>query len=255
MPFANNAGYELYYEDNAAGTRPLVFVPGFGGVGSFWRCQQQYFAPRHRVITVDHRGTGSSSKEKSEYSIGQMAEDVLAVLDRAKIDKATIVGHSTGGAIAQTLAALWPDRVENLVLSSTWCRPGNYFRRVFEFRRSLIERGDTDAYHVAGLLLRYQPSHLEVNEGVWTPPPFIDSDITIRRINAVIDSDMLERTRNLPHRSLIIATKDDLLVPKFLSDELAATIPNSVYVVLEDGGHFHPETKSEDFNTALSGFL
>lgn len=255
MPYTSSSGHSLYYEDSAEGSAPLVFVPGFGGIGSFWRSQQEYFSPRNRVLTVDHRGTGSSSKMPSDYSIDQMAEDVIAVLDHAGIAKATIVGHSTGGVIAQTMAARWPNRIDGLILSSTWCKPGSYFRHIFEFRRSLLERDDLTGYHAAGLLLRYRPSDLEKNEHLWTPPNSVDVGITIKRINAVLDSNVFDQARNLLHRTLVLATNDDLLVPRFLSDELAATIPNTEYIVLKEGGHFHPETNSSKFNQVVVDFL
>lgn len=255
MPYANSSGHSLYYEDSTEGSDPLIFVPGFGGIGSFWRSQQEHFSPRNRVLTVDHRGTGSSSKMPSNYSIDQMAEDVIAVLDHAGIAKATIVGHSTGGVIAQTMAARWPTRIDRLILSSTWCKPGSYFRHVFEFRRSLLERGDFAGYHAAGLFFRYRPSDLEKNEDLWTPPDSVDVGITIKRINAVLDSNVSDQARGLLHRTLVLATNDDMLVPRFLSDELAATIPSAEYIVLKEGGHFHPETKSREFNQVVADFL
>src|SRR5882757_608987 len=135
MAYVTESGVDLYYEDSGTGADVVIFVPGFDGVGSFWDPQRAHFRSSHRVLTVDHRGIGSSSKTRSEYSIRQMASDVIAVMDHAGVLRATIVGHSTGGAIAQFIAAKWPERVLKLVLSSTWCRPGNYLRRVFEFRR------------------------------------------------------------------------------------------------------------------------
>lgn len=255
MPYANSSGHSLYYEDSVEGSVPLVFVPGFGGIGSFWRSQQEHFSPRNRVLTVDHRGTGSSSKMPSDYSIGQMAEDVIAVLDHAEIEEAIIIGHSTGGVIAQTMATRWPNRIGGLILSSTWCKPGRYFRHIFEFRRSLLERGDLAGYHATSLFLRYRPSDLETNEHLWTPPDSVDVDIIIKRINAVLDSDVFDQTRDIPHRTLVLATNDDLLVPRFMSDELAATIPNAEYIVLKEGGHFYPETKSCEFNQVVADFL
>lgn len=80
-------------------------------------------------------------------------------------------------------------------------------------------------------------------------------DITIKRINAVLDSNVFDQAKNLLHRTLVLATNDDLLVPRFLSDELAATIPNSEYIVLKEGGHFHPETNSREFNQVIVDFL
>ena len=78
---------------------PLLLVPGLGGIGSFWMHQVAAFARDFRVVTHDHRGTGQSSRSRITYSVDQMADDVLRLMDVLKIDAAHCVGHSTGGAI------------------------------------------------------------------------------------------------------------------------------------------------------------
>jgi aminoacrylate hydrolase len=57
------------------------------------------------VVIHDHRGTGESSRSRIRYSVDQMTDDLLAVMDDLRIVKAHLVGHSTGGAIGQTMAA------------------------------------------------------------------------------------------------------------------------------------------------------
>src|SRR5450756_460842 len=89
----------LFYEDKGQGDA-ILFIPGFGGVGSFWNQQIQYFRGRFRVITIDQRGTGASARSRQTYSLDQMAEDARLVLDAANVRSAIVVGHSTGGAIA-----------------------------------------------------------------------------------------------------------------------------------------------------------
>lgn len=255
MAYVTDNDDELYYEDSGAGADVVIFVPGFGGVGSFWEAQRAHFRSSHRILTIDHRGSGSSSKSRSEYSIRQMAQDVVAVMDHAGVSRATIVGHSTGGAIAQFMAANWPGRVLKLVLSSTWCRPGNYFRRMFEFRRSLLERGDVDGYRKAGIFFQYQPEFSETHDQLFDSNEQLDIDHLIRRIDAVLDSDIRALAAAIKTPTLIVATRDDHLVPQFLSDEVARTITGSDYKVLESGGHFHPKTEANQFNAAISAFL
>ena len=59
-------------------------------------------------------------------------------MDHLKIGRAHLVGHSTGGAIAQVVAAGHPARIASLVLSGTWARPDARFRRLFEFRARVL---------------------------------------------------------------------------------------------------------------------
>jgi aminoacrylate hydrolase len=253
MPYAGPSD-ALYYEDVGSG-HPIFFIPGFGGVGSFWSNQIDFFRQRFRVITIDQRGAGASARSRQEYSLHQMTEDVQAVMDSARIDTAILVGHSTGGAIAQTLAVTDPDRVSGMLLSSTWCRPSNYFRRVFEFRRSLLEIGETDLFHKAGIFFRYPPDYADAHDIAFENSGDIDVEITIARINAILQADLSLVTGQINVPTLVVAARDDCLIPQYMSDEVARRIPDSKYVVMNQGGHFLPETRSNDYNVLLDNFM
>ena len=76
-------------------------------------------ARRFQVITIDNRGIGASDTPPGNYSTRAMANDVLAVLDHAGIQRASLIGTSLGGMIAQELALAHPERVDKLVLVAT----------------------------------------------------------------------------------------------------------------------------------------
>jgi aminoacrylate hydrolase len=253
MPYAgpNDA---LYYEDVGLG-HPIVFIPGFGGLGSFWKNQIEYFRNGFRTVTIDQRGVGASARSRGEYSLKQMTDDLRSVLDAASIQSAVLVGHSTGGAIAQTFAVETPDRVTGLLLSSTWCRPTRYFRRVFEFRRSLLEIGANDLFHQAGVFFRYPPAFCEDHDGAFDKSGEVDAEITIARINAILQSDLGAVSSRIAVPTLVVAARDDCLIPQYMSDEVAQQISQSKYVVLDEGGHFLPETRSDEYNTQLANFV
>ena len=253
MPYAgpNDA---LFYEDVGQG-HPILFIPGFGGVGSFWKHQMNFFKPRFRVITIDQRGVGASERSRQKYSVAQMTDDVQTVMDAARITTATLVGHSTGGVIAQTLAVRRPDCVSGMLLSSTWCKPSKYFRRVFEFRRSLLEIGASDLFHQAGIFFRYPPEYAEHHDAAFENSGAVDVDITIERINAVLQADLTPVIERINVPTLVVAARDDCLIPKYMSDEVAQRISGSNYVVLDQGGHFLPETRADDYNNLLNDFL
>src|SRR5207302_7856476 len=78
---------DLYYEERGEGP-PLLLVPGLSGLGSFWASQVEAFSRDFRVVVHDHRGTGRSSHSRIEYSVEQMAADVLALMDRLGIARA-----------------------------------------------------------------------------------------------------------------------------------------------------------------------
>ncbi len=76
---------------------PVLLISGLGGRAAFWSELVTALAPHFDVISHDHRGTGASTKSKIEYSVSQMAGDVLKLMDALNIPKAALVGHSTGG--------------------------------------------------------------------------------------------------------------------------------------------------------------
>lgn len=253
MPHAGSND-ALYYEDVGHG-HPIIFIPGFGGLGSFWTAQIEHFRNGFRAITIDQRGVGKSERTKGFYSLGQMTDDLKSVMDAAGVSDAILVGHSTGGAIAQAMAVASPERVTGLLLSSTWCKPTNYFRRVFEFRRSLLEIGAKDLFHQAGVFFRYPPAFSEEHDAAFEKTGEVDAETTIARINAILQSDLSSISSKIASPTLVVAARDDSLIPQYMSDEVAQQIPQSKYVVLDEGGHFLPETRSDEYNTLLGNFI
>ena len=99
MPEISIGDAELYYESNGQGP-PLILVSGLGGTASFWAPNVPELARRFRVITFDHRGIGGSTKSRIRYSVQQMADDVVGLMDALGIERAALIGHSTGAASA-----------------------------------------------------------------------------------------------------------------------------------------------------------
>ena len=115
---ARNGPVALAYDLRGRGS-PLVLIQGVG-VGRWgWEPVADRLARRFRVITIDNRGIGASDTPPGHYSTRAMADDVLAVLDHAGIQRASLVGTSLGGMIAQELAFAHPERVDKLVLVAT----------------------------------------------------------------------------------------------------------------------------------------
>jgi pimeloyl-ACP methyl ester carboxylesterase len=129
----------LYYERQGVGF-PVMLVSGLAGFASFWHDQAVAFAKNFDVITHDHRGIGQSDLTRSGFTVDRMAADVIGLMDALEIERAHIVGHSTGGAIAQILAVEHPKRLASVVLSATWTKPDAYFRRLFALRKDILLR-------------------------------------------------------------------------------------------------------------------
>jgi 3-oxoadipate enol-lactonase len=115
---ARNGPVTIAYDVRGRGS-PLVLIQGVG-VGRWgWERVAARLARRFQIITIDNRGIGASDTPPGRYSTRVMADDVLAVLDHAGIQQASLVGTSLGGMIAQELALAHPERVDKLVLVAT----------------------------------------------------------------------------------------------------------------------------------------
>ena len=98
-----------------------------------------------------------SSPSQIDYSVEQMSDDLLQLLDHLEIKCAGLIGHSTGGAIGQTLALDQPDRIGKLVLSATWSAADDYFKRLFQVRGEILSEGGVEAYVRSNAVFMFPP--------------------------------------------------------------------------------------------------
>jgi pimeloyl-ACP methyl ester carboxylesterase len=117
---AENDGVAIEYDVTGEG-RPLVLLHGFPDSGRLWRHQVHALADAgFQVIVPDQRGYGRSDKPSAvdAYNLLFLVSDIGAVLDHAGVDRAHVVGHDWGAAVAWVMAAIAPDRVDHLAVLS-----------------------------------------------------------------------------------------------------------------------------------------
>jgi 3-oxoadipate enol-lactonase len=118
MSEAINGDVRLAYEERGSG-EPLLLIHGLGYDRHGWGPLPDLLAKDFRVVLVDNRGVGESDAPEGPYTVAQLAEDAIAVLDAAGIERAHLFGVSLGGYIALELAISHPERLYKLVLAST----------------------------------------------------------------------------------------------------------------------------------------
>jgi pimeloyl-ACP methyl ester carboxylesterase len=111
-------GVRLAYSVEGAG-EPLLLIQGLGYGRRGWGPASRLLAQSVQVVCFDNRGFGDSDAPPGPYTTAALAEDALAVLDAAEIDRAHVLGISLGGMVAQELALAQPERLRRLVLCST----------------------------------------------------------------------------------------------------------------------------------------
>lgn len=121
-------GIDVAYATSGDGPRDVVLIHGFTTHLDFvgdcsWHANwTRRLGEGSRVIQLDKRGTGLSDRNLGHGSIEDRMRDVLAVMDAADSERASIVGISEGGPIALTFAGTYPERVDKLVLYGTFAR-------------------------------------------------------------------------------------------------------------------------------------
>ena len=243
------------------GTGPaILLISGLGGTARFWDPCLPVLAAHHRIITLDQRGIAGSSGGAAPCTIDQLAQDCLAVLDACDVDSAVIVGHSTGGCIAQTIALEATERVRALVLSGTWASPNRYMHELFSLRRALLADNPLE-YARSSVFLSYEPAWLNANWSTYasalaSAPVSADARGVIEeRIKALLQFDRSKDLERLHLPCLILGAQDDLMIPGFLQQTLSTLIPGSSMHIFNHGGHFFPLTRTSAFLQIMINWL
>ena len=129
-------GHQLSYLDSGKGS-VVLFIHGVLGSHRNWAHLIDRLDDNHRVIVPDLFGHGHSAKPMGDYSLGAHAATLRDLLDRLRIERVNLVGHSLGGGIAMEFYYLFPERVERLVLVAS----GGLGREVNRVLRSAVLPG------------------------------------------------------------------------------------------------------------------
>ncbi len=260
MPKLSVQGGEIYYETHGSGP-PLLLVSGLGGLASYWRPQLPALVDRFQVILHDHRGTGQSAKSKIRYSVDQMVADVIGLMDGLGIPAAHLLGHSTGGAIGQTIAIKHARRLKSLLLFATWCRKDPFFDRAFAVRKETLEKSGPEGYVRASNIALHSPWWVSQNhqqllkEEAMAVANFPPPDVLASRIDAICAFDVAARLKEVKAPTLIVCAKDDYVTPPYMSEDIARELPGAELAWLETGGHVCSKTTPEPFNRLIRSWF
>lgn len=236
----------------------LMLISGLGGHASFWDTVRDGLANEFKVIAFDHPGVGKSLPVV-EHSIKAIAQAALDVMDGAGIQKATVVGHSTGSLVAQTLALDARERCDKLVLSGGWAKVDRRFRDLFLLRRHVLDQLGSRAHAVMSALFSYPNGLYNDTMASETSPDFdphkaSDAQTVVQRIDMLLNYSRIDDLRSLSIETVAIGAEDDMVVPVGHTHELASLISGARCVVTT-GGHFFPKTNTEPYVDILKQLM
>lgn len=250
-------GTKLYYE--TAGKGPAVVLVHGGLVDSrLWDDQMKEFAKHHRVVRYDLRAMGRSAPAPQPFS---HIEDLRALMDFLKIERATIVGLSLGGIIAADFALEYPERVDRLVLVGAGLRgdkqpPDQDAMKAYEAASKGIAEEFVNVVMKSGL-------YAAVREG--TPAYARLRQMMLENFKALPtfapgflkypEQPTIERLGQIKAPTLVIVGGEDAQSLKNIADTLVAGIPGARKLVIPGASHHPPVEKPIEFNKAVLSFL
>jgi pimeloyl-ACP methyl ester carboxylesterase len=251
----------LYYEEAGEG-EPLMMVQGLATDHLGWMLQVPEFAKHYRVITFDNRDVGQSKQADGPYEVADMARDALALADHLELDTFHLVGMSMGGAIAQEMALLAPERLRTLTLVVTFAGGGNWAAeraRLWSEIRGLIDRdqhldwlllfGMSEQFYESSEAVEYAKQMMSAN-----PHPQ-STEAFQRQVEASGRHETRDRLGQISLPTHVIGAERDTLVPVWKSKEIADLIPGADYSVMPGAPHALNMERAAEFNELVLGWL
>jgi len=253
-------GTQIAWTERGFG-KPLLLVMGLGASGTAWELHVEALARDFRCLIIDNRGTGGSDAPVGPYSVPQLADDAVSVLDDADVASAAVIGISMGGAIAQELALRHPERVRALILTASWATTSpvtaDTFRELAALRVLL-----TPAEHLRRLqLLIWSPGAYVERHEAFDEERRLASEFPmaehafLAQADACLHHDARARLGQIGVPTLITAGDLDVFTPLSESEQLHALITDSRLEVFEGSGHAHHWEQLERYNALCKEFL
>jgi 3-oxoadipate enol-lactonase len=250
MPHTTGNPVSLYYEVHGSGS-PLLMIMGLGASIADWFPKSiEHLSQKHQVIVFDNRGTGHSSSLTTAFTMTDLANYAISVLDTLDINKAHVFGVSLGGMIAQQVALHHPKRVLSLILGCTAPTGNvNHPKLVAPSQETLMQimkppSGNRALDIEAGHKLAFTPHFIERNaellEGFRKhilSYPACPPEAKQLQFAAVSTHDTYDQLDNILCPVLIQTGTDDSVIPAENSRVMARLMPESRLLEYEACGH------------------
>lgn len=237
-----NIYYEVQGNLNAPNT--IVFLNGLSQSTLSWVLTTPFFKDDYKIVLLDFIFQGQSDKTGEWRDFDKHASDTLRVLDELKIDKVILAGLSYGSLVAQHFAVLYPQRVQKLILLSTFAHKTPYY--------DAIELAWGRALEVGGYALMLDIMLPSVLSEEYFKNPLIpielmkqarqevngEKEALLKLMKATKDrEDYRNELNRITAPTLVIQGEKDLLFPPHMATEVAKNIKGSVLKIIPAAGH------------------
>lgn len=264
--FVDVGDIRVHYQEKGSGT-PLILIHGYSSSVFTWKDQFDVLSRKFRVIALDLKGFGFTSKPDGDYSRRAQGELVAAFLDRLNIGSAWLVGNSMGGETALNVAVLHPDRVLGLVLidSAGVQVPGRTSLAPAYLQIPVIGRLLTALALTSDKLVRegLQKSFFDDSKVTddrvayyYQPLKTRGGQLAATRARTQFgDFPIEDKLSSIKVPTLIIWGDHDELIPLEAGKKLNSVIRESKLVVFENCGHVPQEEMPERVAAEITNFI
>jgi pimeloyl-ACP methyl ester carboxylesterase len=262
MPLQRVGDVDLYYElvdycePWAHGRTPLLLIHGLGASHAMWLYQVPAFCGRFPVIAVDLRNHGASTKVYDDFTIADMATDLVRLLRVLGAESVHVLGLSLGGMVALQLALDHPASVRRLVLADTLGGAPAGMESIGKDALAFIENQPMAEIARTRITNAFSPKiDPHTRDYLIDQVAQNDKPAYVRSARAGFRFNALDRLGEIQKPTLVIVGEEDVTTPPMLSEVLASSIPNARLARIAGAGHISCIERPVEFNAVVREFL
>ena len=234
-----NQGAHIWYAAYGSGPAVILLHGGLGNSGNWGYQVPALVKNGYRVLVIDSRGHGRSTRDEQPYSYELMASDAMAVMDQVGLENAAFIGWSDGACTALVLASKFPERAAGVFFFACNIDPSG--TKEFEFTpiiQRCLNRHVKDYQQLSSTPDEFETFSEAVGLMQQTQPNYSVDDLA--KINVPV---------------VIVHSEHDEFIKREHAEYLARSLPNAEFVYLQEVSHFAPLQRPEQFNRSVLAFL
>ncbi len=256
-------GTGLAYVDAGRGPETVVLSHSFLVDHRQFAAQIDALADQYRVIAFDHRDHGASARAESPYTLDDLVDDAVGLVDSLDAAPCHFVGLSTGGFVGMRIALRHPDRLRSVVLMDTDARSERLVARVRnKGMLTALRLFGTEPLMGPTMKLMFGPTFLgddrrREEAASWRERIASNDAAALIRFGKAISSreDVLDDLRAVDLPALVVVGEHDKALPPATARALADAIPGAELFVVPDAGHLCTIERPDEVNDVLVSFL
>lgn len=251
----------ISYTDSEQGDYTLLFIHGFPFNKNLWTPQLNYLSTICRVVAYDVRGYGNSSRVSADFTVDDLADDLVQLIQTLQLSRVILCGLSMGGYIALNVISRYPEHVAGLILCDTQCTADTDETRETRFRSiGIIENGGKDVYIQTSLKNLFAPQSFEkipeAVEAIRTIMHQADAEVICNTLRALASRhETCSALSKIKVPALIICGEEDVITPVAKAEFMHQHIADSELVLIPGVGHVSNREASDIFNQSVQQFI